>query len=413
MPSVTENASSLPGGRYRDAFAVREFTPLFAAYVLSLIGDVIAAVALTVLVFQRTGSPFLAGLTFTLAFVPSLLGGTLLSALVDRVPPRRLMVTCDLVSAGMVVVMAAGHAPVWALLALLAALGLINPIQAGTRTALLAEILPGDTFVAGRSLFRVVSQSAQVVGNATGGLLLVLASPRGALALDAGTFAASALLVGLGTQARSARSLPDEQRSLLADSLRGVRAVLGRPALRRVLLFGWLVPTFAVAPEALAAPAVHELGGHGAAVGIWLASLPAGVIAGEIAALRMLVPSRRAQAVAPLACWIFVPFALFAARPGIGVAVALLFLSGLGHGYSPGLDSLILRHAPDGLRDRVFTVYGAGLMAIQGVGFAAAGALAEVVPPHLAIVVAAGCGLAAIACFAPRARAAAAELEER
>jgi hypothetical protein len=30
--------------------------------VLSLVGDVIAAVALTVLVFPRTGSPFLAGL---------------------------------------------------------------------------------------------------------------------------------------------------------------------------------------------------------------------------------------------------------------------------------------------------------------------------------------------------------------
>jgi MFS family permease len=81
--------------------------------VLSLVGDVIAAVALTVLVFQRTGSPFLAGLTFTLAFMPSLLGGTLLSALVDRLPPRRLMVTCDLVSAAMVIVMAAGHAPVY------------------------------------------------------------------------------------------------------------------------------------------------------------------------------------------------------------------------------------------------------------------------------------------------------------
>ena len=57
MRNVTDGEISLPGGRYRDAFAVREFTPLFTAYVLSLVGDVIAAVALTVLVFQRTGSP--------------------------------------------------------------------------------------------------------------------------------------------------------------------------------------------------------------------------------------------------------------------------------------------------------------------------------------------------------------------
>ena len=86
-------------------------------------------------------------------------------------------------------------------------------------------------------------------------------------------------------------------------------------------------------------------------------------------------------------------------EPRLAFAVLLLFVSGLGHGYSLGLDSLILRNAPDGLRDRVFTVYGAGLMAIQGLGFAAAGALAEVVLPHVAIVLAAGCGFATIACF--------------
>jgi hypothetical protein len=74
---TTAQITTPPAGRYRDAFAAPEFGALFTAYVLSLVGDVIAAVALTVLVFQRTGSPFLAGLTFTLAFVPSLLGGTL------------------------------------------------------------------------------------------------------------------------------------------------------------------------------------------------------------------------------------------------------------------------------------------------------------------------------------------------
>ena len=67
-----------------------------------MLGDIVAAVALTVLVYQRTASPFLAGVTFTLAFVPYLFSGALLSALVDRVPPRRLMVACDLVSAAIV-----------------------------------------------------------------------------------------------------------------------------------------------------------------------------------------------------------------------------------------------------------------------------------------------------------------------
>ena len=128
---VTEGAAA-PGatGRYLDALAVGEFRALFAAYTVSMLGDIVAAVALTVLVFQRTGSPFLAGVTFTLAFVPYLFSGALLSSLVDRVPPRRLMIGCDLLSAAIVALMASSAVPVPALLALLFLLGLISPVAA-------------------------------------------------------------------------------------------------------------------------------------------------------------------------------------------------------------------------------------------------------------------------------------------
>ena len=44
---------------YRSVFAVREYRPLFGSYVLSTIGDELARIALTVLVFQRTGSALL------------------------------------------------------------------------------------------------------------------------------------------------------------------------------------------------------------------------------------------------------------------------------------------------------------------------------------------------------------------
>src|SRR3954451_14586444 len=129
-----------PGG-YLDALAVGEFRALFAAYTVSMLGDIVAAVALTVLVYQRTASPFLAGVTFTLAFVPYLFSGALLSALVDRVPPRRLMIACDLASAAIVSLMAPSAVPVPVLLALLFGLGLISPVSAGTRTALARIVL--------------------------------------------------------------------------------------------------------------------------------------------------------------------------------------------------------------------------------------------------------------------------------
>src|SRR5476649_991388 len=105
--------------RYSDIFGIAEFRALFTAYVISMLGDVIAAVALTVLVYERTGSPALAAATFSLAFVPYLIGGAFLGAVVDRLPSRKVLVACDIVSAAVVGVMALPVVPVPVLFALL------------------------------------------------------------------------------------------------------------------------------------------------------------------------------------------------------------------------------------------------------------------------------------------------------
>jgi len=61
-----------------------------------MLGTVVAAAALTVLVYEKTGSPALAALTFSAAFLPYLLSGTLLASVVDRLPARRVLVACSL-----------------------------------------------------------------------------------------------------------------------------------------------------------------------------------------------------------------------------------------------------------------------------------------------------------------------------
>jgi MFS family permease len=402
---VTEGAAAPGGGKYRDALRVPEFRALFAAYTVSMLGDIVAAVALTVLVFDRTGSSFLAGVTFTLAFVPYLFSGALLSSLVDRVPPRRLMIGCDLLSAAIVALMASSAVPVWALLALLFVLGLISPVAGGMRNRLLVVVLPGGAFIAGRSLFRIVAQSAQVVGNAAGGLLIALTSPRGALLIDCVSFLVSALVVRAATRARSPLGGAAGEMNVLRDSLAGASAVLSDPRIRRVLLLGWLVPTCAVAPEALAAPYVAHLGLSEGAAGWWLAAIPTGMLVGELVAIWFVPPAWRLRLIGVLAAATFVPLLAFAVEPGLAVALPLLFVSGLCGAWILGQDALILEVTPERLLGRVFSVNQAGLISLQGLGFALAGALAEVVPPHVAIVIAAVTGLGIVAALAPGIRA--------
>src|SRR5664280_1882422 len=63
-------------------FAVPEFRVLWLAQVLSVVGDQLARVALSVLTFHRTGSPLLTGAGYALSYLPAVAGGT-------SSPPRR------------------------------------------------------------------------------------------------------------------------------------------------------------------------------------------------------------------------------------------------------------------------------------------------------------------------------------
>jgi hypothetical protein len=91
--------------RYRDALAVGEYRAIFLAHLISMTGTVLAGLALTVLVYARTGSPLMSALTFAAGFLPQVLAGTVLSALVDRVDTRALLVGCNLLSGVVVLAM--------------------------------------------------------------------------------------------------------------------------------------------------------------------------------------------------------------------------------------------------------------------------------------------------------------------
>jgi predicted MFS family arabinose efflux permease len=389
MPTETPSPPASDGTRtptragagYRAVFAVREFRAVFAAHVLSLLGVVVSEIALTVLVYDLTGSPLLSALTFALGFLPYLLGGTLLAGVADRCPARRVLVVCDLVCAACVAVMVLPGTPVGGLLALRCAVAAVSPVFTGTRMAALTDILgEGELYVLGRSLLRIVSQSALLAGFGAGGLLLAAVSPRQAIAVTAVTFLCSALLLRFGTKDRPARA--GARGALLADSLAGARLLLRDRRIRVLLLLFWLPAMFVVAPEALAAPYADELGIGPAALGLLMCAMPVGHIAAELYAGSAMSPGTRSRIVLPVAAVGLLPLLGYAVRPGLAWALALLVLAGAGAAYVIGLDQWFVEAVPEELRGRAMTLLTAGLMTIQGVGMALAGLAAEFWPVH-------------------------------
>ncbi|MEU6539438.1 MFS transporter [Streptomyces sp. NPDC047000] len=391
-----------PARGYARVFAVREFRAVFAAHTLSMLGVVVTEIALSVLVYDLTGSPLMSALAFALGFLPYLAGGTLLAGLADRLPARRVLVGCDLVCAACVAGMAAPGAPLAVLLALRCAIAVVSPVFAGTRMATLADVLgEGDLFVLGRSLLRIVSQSALLTGYGLGGLLLTVLAPRHALLITVGTFLASAALLRLGTRRRPARTR--RSGALLTGSLRGARLVLADRRVRVLLLLFWLPALFAVAPEALAAPYADDLGAGSTGLGLLMCALPLGTIAGEIWAGARLRPAARERIALPLVCLTLLPYAGYVLRPGLGVSLLLLLVSGAGSAYTLGLDQWFVRTVPEELRGRAMTLLTAGLMTVQGTGMALAGVVAEFAGVRATV---AGAGVVGAACCALLARAA-------
>src|SRR5262249_24207081 len=255
------------------------------------------------------------------------------------------------------------------LLVLLFVNGLIAPVYQGVRSALLPEILPrGPRYVLGRSLMRLVAQSAQIVGYGVGGLLLAMLSPRGAPAADALSFTASRARLRFGTARRPAPT--GRSGSMARDSLAGLRATLAHRPTRRVLLFSWLVPACSVAPEALAAPYAVHVGEPPRAAGLLLMGIPAGTVVADALAARLLPPRLQRRIIVPAGLGVFAPLAAFAASPGLGLALALLVISGLGSAWAAGIDGLLIETAPPALRNRALALGSAGLMFTQGLGFA-------------------------------------------
>ncbi|MER5309169.1 MFS transporter [Streptomyces sp. NPDC002773] len=370
-------APARPG--YRAVFRVREFRVVFVAHLFSLLGVVVSELALTVLVYDLTRSPLLSSLTFALGFLPYLIGGTLLAGLTDRLPPRRILVVCDLVCAGCVALMVVPATPVAVLLALRCAIAVVSPVFNGTRMATLADILgEGDLFVLGRSLLRIVSQSALLAGFAVAGVLLTVVPPRGALGVTAATFLVSALLLRLGTARRPARAAT-------ASGLGGTWAVLRDRRVRALMLMFWVPPLFAVVPEALAAPYADEIGVSTAALGLLMCALPVGTIAGELCAGAFLSAATRSRIVLPLAVTGVLPYLLYAPRPGVALATLALFLAGATGAYTLGLDARFVAAVPEEQRGRAMTLMTAGMMTVQGVGMAGAGLAAEFASVHTVV----------------------------
>ena len=364
--------------RYSDVFVIREFRAVFAAQLLSVIGDQFARVALSVLVFDRTQSPGLTALAYALTYLPDLFAGPLLAGIADRYPRRTVMVATDLARAILVALMAFPGVPLWLLCGLLVGVHALGAPFNAARAATLATILRGDRYVLGTGAADMVDQFAQVLGFVVGGLVIVSTGAGPGLQIDAATFLVSAVIVRLWVYDRPVPAFPtvrDPVQPWWPSLVAGAVTVWTTPKLRALVVLA-CVAGFYVTVEALAVPYSVAVTGSDGAVGLLLAAGPAGTIAGMWAISRLL-PGRRLELLGPLAVLACLPLVLCALRPSVPVMVALLVVSGIGSAYHMVARSAFVQSVPDHGRGQAFGLAVTALRTAQGTGLLLAGACAE------------------------------------
>ncbi|MEU5692163.1 MFS transporter [Actinosynnema sp. NPDC020468] len=361
------------GTGFRAAFAVPEFRVLWAAAALSTVGDQLARVALSVLVFQRTGSAAWTALTYALTLLPALVSGVLLSGLADRFPRRAVLVASDVVRAVLLGVMAVPGVPLPLVAALLVVAQLAEAPFSAAQGALLPTVL-GDRYEAGQSAHLITHQTGLLLGFAGGGFAVAWLGTSGALAADAATFLVSAVLLRFGLAHRPAAGGRERTRTRIAA---GAVLVWRDRRLRLLVALGWLA-LFTVVPEGLAAPFSAEVGFGVAGVGLLLAADPAGMVLGAVL-LRWLPTDRRVRLLGLLAVATALPLAAYWLRPGLVGAVALLAVSGVFSAYQVTAGATFVRLVPDERRGQALGFARSGLVAAQGVGVAGGGLLATLV----------------------------------
>lgn len=390
----------------------RDFRALWCAEVLSVAGDQATRVALTVLVLDRTGSVAGSAAVYALTFLPALLGGLLLGNLADRFPRRTVLVTTDLVRAGLVALMALPGLGLPLVCALLVPAVLLGGPHAAARSAVLPDLLPADLLARGIALRQVSTQIAQVAGFGAGGLLVAAVTPTGALLIDATTFAVSALVLWAGVRAACAVGTSGSPDGTVARRSRRFRrsrfrsrrfpagtvasslaVVLRHPRRRYLVSAAWLAGIF-VLPEALAAAYAVTIDAGPAATGLLMAADPAGSVVGA-AVFALAVPDRhRDRWLLPMALGAAVPLVLTPLAPGLWSAAALWAVSG-----ACATACLVQAQAgfalvtPTGVRGRAVGVAAAGLVATQGVAVLLGGLLAQWSEPATALGIAGVAGV--------------------
>jgi hypothetical protein len=366
--------------RALDPLREREFRLFFFGQSLSLIGDGVLPVALVFAVLDLTGSVSDLGLVLTARTVP-LVAFVLVGGVVgDRLSRRRMMLGADVIrfasqgaSAGLLI---AGSAHVWELALLQAVYGTATAFFTPALAGLVPTTVSAPRLAGANALRSLAQATGRIGGPAIAGVLVAGPGPGWALAVDAGTFAASCGFL-------AALRLPAHERvpnpRFLQQLREGWTEFRARSWVWATVL-GATFGNFLGAGFFVLGPVVakRSLGGPGAWAAIFTA-LGVGSVIGGFLALR-LRPARPLLVATIAVATAALPSVLLAIpAPTAAIAAGALLAGAGGFLFNALWDTALGERIPAAVLSRVSAYDWFGSFIAQPLGFALVGPVAAAV----------------------------------
>ncbi len=183
------------------ALSIRNFRIYFTGSVISVPGTWMQMTAQAWLVLDLTNSPVALAIVTSLQFLPVFLLSLIGGAIADRFPRRKLMYFTmtmgTLQAAALGTLCLTGTIHIWHIYVLAVTLGIINALDAPLRQSFISELVPLTHLPNAIAMGSLAQNLGRIIGPALGGVVIAVLGVGVAYFINALTFAAALIALGL------------------------------------------------------------------------------------------------------------------------------------------------------------------------------------------------------------------------